>query len=974
MKQIYKRQPIQHDLPANYDDLDAINYNNISNFKGLQVYDNPLIADQESTYSCKNVYVDEHGNLTVRPALVPVGADPSRSIIWSYTFNDGSILRLKFFENQYILDTNFTDATMTFNSDSVPNIVPVDTGDNKYIFIQDTNIGSNVLYKIADTFEQVEGTILLDNPLDTDVAHYNILNNKVKYEYAGKNLGSVRPEDEYNINYMVPFAIDWSTPHKIQPLDDNTIVIATQNRFIISSAMNFINLTVDTGYQRDSNDWCIRVLNGQIEITVACLDEDPAVSDRIPGKDSVGAYFWTGRVKRFIISLGGQILSEYTATISGAGLFAGYGYAIVLVGTGGVTDSYGNVSYELYTKELNSDFDMSSANLKTDWKEIELTVNLYPVIRYRYAAYRTKPGYYGRVVAFADGLAYIQRDYTASAPLHNVYYRRYDGTMIVNGAYLVNDLVAESGELYSIFDDNVLSEANHLYFKGQDWSVDEAVIITKENDNRIIIKENTRPQVKGTAVALSSTAIYSSSENSIFEQEYLSVNPVEYTFDETPIFATDTIAITTNNDSTLVHRSPKLLSAIIERDTSVIPVLSEINEHVVTGFFLDNCWWFITEHSIFGTGTDANGLQTPERFDPLKYFKVSEVITGAIRISDTSFWVFHNNGAYLIYKTSLTLSGGAEYRWLCTATAKSKGCDFENALTTLPVSSNIVTVTGEDICNVIMKENIQSDERTLVPMTTQFSVIMRELLQKTASVKILNYKYLTIFFLNPIEETGVTPAVVFDNVTNSWWQWEFPVQKVYSVDDFRQEYTDKIEYTSRIRCKTEYGIDQFYLTSDEHYWDVGMLKYEVYCDRLLGNPPILEGEEPLAPEILETQIEWMWQSAIQLFGTLVRRKQLLFTTFVFDDYMPDEDARQDIDIGYYFNIYSRQYATSKPDSTTASVYRVSNNPCRTMISNYNYLQLVLHSREFDGKHFEVLTKPKICCISMKYRILRGEWT
>lgn len=968
MKQIYKRQPIQHDLPTNYDDLDAINYNNISNFKGLQVYDNPLIADQESTYSCKNVYVDEHGNLTVRPALVPVGADSSRSIIWYYTFNDGSTVQLKSSENQYILDTNFTDATMTFNLDSVPNIVPVDTGDNKYIFIQDTNVGSNVLYKVADTFEQVKGTILLDNPLDTDVTHYNILNSKVKYEYVGRILGSVRPEDEYNINYIVPFAIDWSTPYKIQPLDDNTIVIATQNRFIISSAMNFINLTVNTGYQRDSNDWCIRVLNGQIEITVACLDEDPATSDRIPGGDSVGAYFWTGCVKRFIISLGGEILSEYTATIAGAGLFAGYGYAIVLVGTGGVTDTYGNVSYKLYTRELNSDFDIE--DLETKWKEIKLfrrdssQVDLYPVIRYGVSD--NNPGYYGRVVAFADGLAYIRRDYTASIELdaHYVYYCKYDGTKIINGVYVVDGSTATSGELYSIFDDTVLSEANHLYFKGQDQCRDRAAIVTKETDGSISIKDINNPSVSGTAVVLSSTAIYSSSENSIFEQEYLSIKPVEYTFDETPIFATDTIAITTNNDSTLVYRSPKLLSAIIERDTSVIPVLSEINEHVVTGFFLDNCWWFITEHSIFGTGVDANGLQTPERFDPLKYFKVSEVITGAIRISDTSFWVFHNNGAYLIYKTSLTLSDGAEYRWLCTATAKSKGCDFENALTTLPVSSNIATVTGEDICNVIMKENIQSDERTLVPMTTQFSVIMRELLQKTASVKILNYKYLTIFFLNPIEETGITPAVVFDNVTNSWWQWEFPVQKVYSVNVFRQEYTDKIEYTSRICCQTEYGIDQFYLTSDEHYWDIGMIKYEVYCDRLLGD----------TPEIMEIQIEWMWQSAVQLFGTLVRRKQLLFTTFVFDDYMPNEDAQQDIDIGYYFNIYSRQYATSKPDSTTASVYRVSNNPCRTMISNYNYLQLVLHSREFDGKHFEVLTKPKICCISMKYRILRGEWT
>lgn len=114
-----------------------------------------------------------------------------------------------------------------------------------------------------------------------------------------------------------------------------------------------------------------------------------------------------------------------------------------------------------------------------------------------------------------------------------------------------------------------------------------------------------------------------------------------------------------------------------------------------------------------------------------------------------------------------------------------------------------------------------------------------------------------------------------------------------------------------------------------------------------------------------------------LFGTLDFRKQLLFTTFVFDDYNTPDDALTDktlVNFEYYFNIYSRKYANTSPQVTTSSVERVTNNTCRTMIANYNYLQLIMRNRKFEDDEYEALTKPKICSISMKYRILRGGLT
>ena len=80
MKNIYKREPIYRELPSNYYELDAIAYENLNSFKGLQIYDNPLIADSNSTYSCKNVYLDEHANLTIRPAFQHLSNDPLYSM------------------------------------------------------------------------------------------------------------------------------------------------------------------------------------------------------------------------------------------------------------------------------------------------------------------------------------------------------------------------------------------------------------------------------------------------------------------------------------------------------------------------------------------------------------------------------------------------------------------------------------------------------------------------------------------------------------------------------------------------------------------------------------------------------------------------------------------------------------------------------------------------------------------------------
>jgi hypothetical protein len=929
MKEIYKRQPVERSLPSGYQNLDAINYSNLSNFKGLQAYDNPLIAEKNSTHSCKNVYVDEHGNLTVRPALTPVVEEPS--IVWKHVFSDGKVLTAA-------RPTDFGFALQTWSSTKEIidlSINAFEANDKKYVFLQALDLGHLALYDITDgNFTVVEGVTLLDDPVETDISHYNILNSNVIYEYSTR-LPPKRTADYYTV--IAEEKIE-TNGYTIYPVNTSNVLAISKNNV--------------KWYRRAYSIWMLTEIalpfpDGSLPDSYFVNDSDQSTAFDASSMESQ-----INKISRFI-----QMFDDGS---------------IYVTEVSPVQTEEGNL--DPFTRKHN-----------VYWRQYVLkpdSTDISP--QYGVREYTALTA----ITAASDGYFVALRDeYSAVDVLHYVISSREDITVEANFAFqhwgdgppfyyiacTTKKIFVVKIHRRNLTDHNSSVHRMKCEISGEslEYSIDGNnvlyVSVVSAPDAAAIVADIYQDNTSKwheicTGYTLDNTGTHYvpslyAAQNSVSIRsgthgyEILDGKLLEYTgWGSTFVLFDGELYL---NVDTLVYQQKELLSQMITRPQGVIPVISDINERVITSFFLDNCWWFITEHCIFGTGVDGNGLSTPERFDPLKYFKISECITGAIRISDTSFWVFHNDGAYLIYKTQLTLTDGTEYRWLYTATAKSKGCDFDNALHTLPISNNVVTVTALDICNVVMRENVQSDERILVPMTTQFTALMRELLATTKSVQIFNHKYLTIFCLN--RNVGVS-AVVYDNVTTSWWYWELPVEQIFSIRE--------TEECAILYCKVNDKYVALRLTDDEYYYQLGNLQYEIYADRLDPN-----SQEP-------TQIEWHWQSAVQIFDTIERRKQLLFTTFVFDDYALDEYSEQEIEIGYHFDVYSREYLTSNPDATTVPVYRVSNRACRTTIGSFNYLQLNVYNEKFEpineDWNFTTLTKPKICCISMKYRVLRGE--
>lgn len=1028
MANIYKREPIRRELPANYSDLDAVGYVNLNNFKGLQVYDNPMIAEQSSTYSGKNVYVDEHSNLTIRPALQYIKTTDR----WRYTASNGTNIFVKYLDGKYILSAAYTYNNEPITVDDYiianPNIIPIVENDILYLLVQRFEPANQLafirLIPGSNSFTDDYGVIFLDDQSASDISHYNILNAYTQLQLArdGDELGLIRPESLYSsiaTRYLPGDVYYLSDKYTLSLHGYNADIYYCDGSIIVPTYIG-LNARIKSQSSNLAEYWNnapntlvnLKFKNGVAEVyEISYQFEAPGSNAELYSlTDDSGII-----IRIFSIDVNGVLIDEkhidvvYTDIVDTGSYNPLIGATVFKYNWN--DDRYANwllVTVELYTPEDDTqaqpNLKIFKYNLENSALELEASSALNAI---QLTSYLDSSGdsYTGLRVGHKPVAMFSASEYTCKVC---ILWKAFDNskgsvksrsmsslyefeltTGNFNDVSYVDDITGINGPPAPLgFFENIVPFSSDKYHGFVANNPFKAIEETGESSQIVLslsyadVSDNTHtlrgsryliPELVGSYSKYRPTALTATAT-----EEGLSLGYTDGYSSVSWVLTTEGIynyTLPVSNGASIVYSDGKtvlssdqitiralaLRTINISRSTANIPVLSQIYDNFVTYFFLDNIHWFIFEHTILATGVDNLGFHTIRRFDPLKYFKFTECITSAVRASDTSFWIFHGDGSYLIYKSSITLADQTSYYWLCTNAAKSKGCDFVNGVTTLPVSNNIAVVTTDDISSVALRENVATDERILIPLTLPIAANIRQLLSKTESVVIAVYKYLTIFFLNKISKDNYTPAVVFDNVSNSWWYWEFPFREIYSAKRTENSTQLSIAANDINTCII------YELTEDEYTYGINSIIYSVYADRLDAS------QTP-------AQIDWKWQSAVQLFGTVEKRKQLLFTTFIFDDYMPDETSEQTINLGYYFNIYSKEYATSEPDSTTATVYRVSNSANRTMIARFNYLQLVLHNAEFlsgnniENGDFTALTKPKICSISLKYRILRGEWT
>lgn len=919
MNNIYKREPRQHQLPRGWDNMDSVKFSNINSIQGLQHVDNSLAAAQNGTYTCKNVYQDESGNLTVRPALRFL-KQASVSAIGYYKTIKGEIVHFVADDKYYLQ----SDA----NS-------PVEIGAGN-IAVQESDTDVYVMYtntKHKLQFKQWNGRTLIDitpdiplNSPDKPLSRlYNILSRKTKFETLANipknvvnDLFSQFATFEVKDNDALDYAI-LKSGHVI-------FVYATKISVAIPYGNSFkvIELPVDIPTSS-------KILIEDILSHTACIINTVSVEDNeytmtqydVRYSGDITATKWTVKLTDVLAYEPGYDNSLFIASIYNES----NGYAIAY-------DWYKNgklISRQYLGVVVNA--------ASKEGLEAKIAISKDSALIAFAGDYTGYVGAYD--LAYWQNLADgkntgKQYQFKQYAP-----YAKWKNLTLISGYenwYLIDTYLGDI-KIYT------------------DWNY-----VTRDNAELVGSEVEVFPIVPDFMMSGPSYFISSSEGLVIYTNEtYYAMNSsIQRVYDFS--FSDEIKPALFNLDSTIVIvrysdryeiKVRSILPQYVTTDRTVsdnFPVLHELEDEVLTSFYLDNIYWFVTKHRVFGTGV-ANEQFSIKYFDPMKYFYFEEILTGAIRVSDSSFWVFHNNGAYLIYKSVSNiydeLSGGyiEVITWLCTSTAESKGCDFENAVITLPINNYVACVTSDDISSVQMRENVQTDDRILVPMTLNIRKFVSNLLNETESVITGTFRYNALFFLNPVKAQNIVPVLVYNAVSDAWWYWELPVNRVKQV----------IQTETNIELLTEVNgnhiIYDFY--TDYYEYDIGGITWNLYADRLS------DLREP-------TQIKWYWESAILHFGTTDYKKQLLYTNFTFG-----EHESSTVSFEYNFEVYDREYSEHSWSEIMQVVERTKTYSNKNIITKFMYLQLYLKHSESSDLKFEAYTRPKFSSISFKYRILSG---
>jgi hypothetical protein len=243
-----------------------------------------------------------------------------------------------------------------------------------------------------------------------------------------------------------------------------------------------------------------------------------------------------------------------------------------------------------------------------------------------------------------------------------------------------------------------------------------------------------------------------------------------------------------------------------------------------------------------------------------------------------------------------------------------------------------------------MRENVQTDDRILVPITLDIRDKVSQLLLETDSIVTGVYKYNALFFLNPQNENQNVSVLVYNASTESWWYWKLPLQKVLQT----RVTEDNIEILGK------FGDDYILYDLYADYFDYvrGSLKWELYADRLTADT--------------QSQIKWFWESAILHFSAIDYKKQLLYTNFTFSD-----QQAMSVSFEYKFKVYDKESSDSDWSDVTQVVDKIETYSSKSVIARFSYLQLYLTNADTDEYALEAYTRPKFSAISFKYRILPG---
>ena len=338
----------------------------------------------------------------------------------------------------------------------------------------------------------------------------------------------------------------------------------------------------------------------------------------------------------------------------------------------------------------------------------------------------------------------------------------------------------------------------------------------------------------------------------------------------------------------------------------------------------ENNWWFASGNTLFRT---ENNDPTFIPIDVISEIgDAKEHITGMNLAEDDLLLVYKKNNIFAIQPVEYAERAG--YSVLETKNVSGNngyGATIVTALTEKPVH-----VSYDGIYALNQLHNVQSSDRIATLLSEN---INKKWLQESKDIidncQTINRLYWTYFVL---KEKELTKIYLLDNRTSSWFYWELPIetQNVFVKDNT----TMFVDVFGKVYKLTTEDIINEYNPDTTEYYDDG-----------------------------KKLINWYWKSQILPLSTINYSKKLVDTTFI----VADTDASDEFGLNYKFRAYRKFVSESTETTITNRLNYIQSTTKKTLVPRFNFLQLEIFNVEDDLNN----NRLRLLGLGLKYVLLEG---
>lgn len=997
-----RREPNLTALPTRV----SPHYENIINFKGLHITDNPLTADRSSASDMLNVYIDDNNALTVRPRLEKT--DDFDSVINGYTLikveplKNGEILLLlngntpviKLIINgtPYIVsgisDINVNTCTFYEDGDiSVDGkIYLFDENGAKYIMKDDDEyVGGDISDIAYVPTVEVHKDLVLGKT--TKAEQYNAFTNKYKISYTtmetpfstlndnvvGKKitLNTSFNDNEYT---LTPSNIE-SVGFYRTPSYRKTSVESFNHISMSNDGKTMLFVLKPTGYVYKSTDYGVTF--EKLTCTINGLEFIPTNIEKA----------WVSGDGTTIITLSTSgILSRYKNGIYVAekdlsNLVIGnttYSYLITASTTisylSNITLSMNNVGNKIVFNYLFTNNDSTTMYIMVTNEDFT-TITPYALSLMSQPAGNTTylsmsdDGTYCAYWGIGSGLIDTTKPYAGSGTYINPRGFVYDD----NGRSRTVTVSSAPNNVLWLNDTTIIFNAVERTNKTVILQIKDSTamynntftFIPVTRVNSIVFRLNNYVYVSNYSGRMIKYELtFEDNEYQIVDEgEGVDVNttiPSQYIYDNNVIVKS---GIFYNYQGNYIYTSNNYTTAkdwlTVEYDNHETSY--NIKNATNYAVWRDSLWLYGVKNLLGWSGINADKKRDFTYFPENQIFEVGidttpvnekSDITGFNIIGDNVASAYKRNKIYLI--TPTTISGVDTYVYSeCKA---EQGNSVIGETVTTPLTALPIQVNRDGVFALTNLTNVYAADKVATLISGKINE--KFLKEDLSNLKLIAFKYWLFIFI-PAENTKV---YVYDDRTQEWFYWELPIE-VLNV--FKTHDNLCCASTNNIVYKLNPKEKNVAINADDAvtlYYDDVYTEGEDNCFDAYG----VQGKH----------IVWYWTSQISPLSTISYAKQLNKTTFI----VADSDSSDGYAFNYSIKGWRKKRTLVKSSDLDGTVYSVQATTKRTNINRAHFIQLTVTNAMLEN-HQLMLNKTlktdidtndqkvRLISVSMKYKLL-----